>query len=109
MDKPATPTPHAYGWRRPAAGNNEAWIETVADLGGDDFEDVSVLVHVDSFEGSVEIRDVRDFKGDDRSGDVLNRPAFESRVRECVAERLRDAAEARAESIAEQRAWEKSL
>lgn len=109
MNHPTLKPLHAYGWRRPAAGTSEQWMETSADLGGDDFEDVSVLVHVDSFEGDVEIRDVRDFAGNDRSGDVLNRSALESSVRDRVAERLRDAAEARDESRAEQRAWEKSL
>lgn len=107
MNQPAILPLHAYGWRRPAAGTSEQWMETSADLGGDDFEDVSVLVAVDSFEGDVEIRDVRDFKGNDRIEDLTAKARDALEIE--AAEYVRDCREAAAESAAESRAEDRML
>ena len=111
MSQPAILPLHAYGWRRPAAGKSEQWMETSADLGGDDFEDVSVLVAVDSFDDSIEIRDVRDLKGNDRIDDLTAnaRDALEIEAVEYVRDCRAAAKEAYDESRAEDRAQERSL
>lgn len=109
MDKPATTTLHAYGWRRPAAGTSEQWMETSADLGGDDFEDVSVLVFAD-YE-CVEIRQVRDAKGECRIDDLTAkvRDALEIEAVEYVRDCRAAAKEAADEARAEDRMLERGL
>lgn len=111
MDKPAILPLHAYGWRRPAAGTSEQWMESLVDLGEDEETPVSVLVHVDSFEGDVEIRQVRDAKGECRVDDLTERARKQLKAGavEYVKECRRDAANEVAADRAEQRMLERGL